>query len=67
MVILRKNIQLSEFVMLGGLAICVGLASGAEVWLFKWSIDQVNWLAFDQLGDMRCRFAIYLPKGVVQA
>ena len=53
--------------MLGGLAICVGLASGAEVWLFKWSIDQVNWLAFDQLGDMRCRFAIYLPKGVVQA
>ena len=46
----RKHFQLSESVILGGLAIIVGLTSGAGVWLFKWLIDQVKWLTFDQLG-----------------
>ncbi len=46
----RKHFQLSESVILGGLAIMVGLTSGAGVWLFKWLIDQVEWLIFDQLG-----------------
>mgnify|MGYP001069864861 CR=1 FL=1 len=46
----RKHFQLSESVILGGLAIIVGLTSGAGMWLFKWLIDQVKWLTFDQLG-----------------
>ena len=46
----RRQFQLSESVILGGLAIIAGLTSGAGVWLFKWLIDQVKWLAFDQLG-----------------
>lgn len=43
-----KRLQPSEFILLSAPAIGVGLASGAVVWLFKWLIDQVEQLAFNQ-------------------
>jgi CIC family chloride channel protein len=45
-----KRLQPSESVVLGALAIVVGITSGAGVWLFKWLIDQVEQLTFGQLG-----------------
>ncbi len=45
-----KRFQPSESMVLGALALIVGLTSAASVWLFKWLIDLVHQLAFDQLG-----------------
>lgn len=45
-----ERLQPSESVIFGALAVLVGLASAAGVWLFKWLIDQVHWLAFEKLG-----------------
>lgn len=44
------RLQPSETVIFGALAVLVGLASAAGVWLFKWLIDQVHWLVFEKLG-----------------
>lgn len=41
--------QPSESVILGALALVVGLTSAAGVWLFKWLIDLVHRLAFEQI------------------
>lgn len=40
----------SESMILGALAVVVGLTSAAGVWLFKWMIDLVHQLAFEQIG-----------------
>ncbi len=45
-----ERLQPSESMVFGLLALIVGLASAAGVWLFKWLIDLVHRLAFDQLG-----------------
>ncbi len=42
--------QPSEPVILGVLALVVGLTSAAGVWLFKWLINWVHQLAFERLG-----------------
>lgn len=42
--------QPSETVVLGGVAMVVGLASGAGVWIFKMMIELARWLMFDRLG-----------------
>jgi len=44
---LRERLQPSESVILGALALIVGLASAAGVWLFKWLIDLVHQVAFE--------------------
>ncbi len=44
------RIQPSEFLVLGGMALAVGITSAAGVWLFKWLIDFFQLLAFDRFG-----------------
>jgi chloride channel protein, CIC family len=43
--------QPSEAVILGGVAILIGVMAGAGVWCFKRLIDLVHWVVFDQLGN----------------
>lgn len=40
--------QPSESVILGALALVVGITSAGGVWLFKWLIDSINQLAFQK-------------------
>ncbi len=47
---LPGRLQPSESVILGVLALVVGLTSAAGVWLFKWLIDLVHQFAFERLG-----------------
>lgn len=42
--------QPSESLALIVIALVVGLASGAGVWLFKWLIEIIHKIAFEQLG-----------------
>lgn len=46
------RLQPSESMVLGALALIVGLTSGASVWLFKWLIDLVHALAFEMFGTV---------------
>lgn len=42
--------QPSESLVLIVIALVVGLASGAGVWLFKWFIEIIHNIAFEQMG-----------------
>ncbi|NJN96344.1 MAG: CBS domain-containing protein [Anaerolineales bacterium] len=44
--------QPSEYVILGGAALLVGLTSGAGVWLFKQLIELAHTLAFGEIGPV---------------
>lgn len=41
----------SETLIMGGMAILVGLTAGAGIWVFKRMIDLAHWAAFDWLGS----------------
>jgi len=47
-----ERLQPSESVVLGALALVVGLTSAAGVWVFKWLIDFVHIFAFEDFGDL---------------
>ncbi len=52
----RINWQPSEMVILGGIALVVGVSSGMGIWLFKRLIDLAQWAFYEQAGVFLARF-----------
>lgn len=46
-----RRVTMSQTLMLGGLAVLIGLGGGVGVWVFKWSLDAIHQFMYVTVGN----------------